>query len=140
MASEYDMNKTEVDIMWERLKAAKARIAELEAERDRAIARHGDLIAVHMDVMNKLGNSTHELAECRAMNAALVAASASGQGVRMLPEWYVYDNTYQANNAALGLVHLNWSVASWQIRDDGSIAVMWQRPARPESEPFDALA
>jgi chromosome segregation ATPase len=119
----------------------KERIKELEAERDRAIVRHGDLVAVHMDVMNKLGNSTRELAECRAMNAALVAASAGGQGVRMEThiesyegeDDYRIDEKYQRERG--------WSVHSWKALVDWSgnrshveYAVMWQRPARPESE------
>jgi hypothetical protein len=99
-------------------------IAELEAE-NRTL-RNGSISLFDANEALKVMNT-----ELHALNAALVSQSASGAGV-MLPEWYVYDNTYQANNAAIGLVHLHWSVASWQIRDDGSIAVMWQRPARGE--------
>jgi hypothetical protein len=110
----------------------QARIAELEAERDRAVERHSDLVAVHMDVMNKLGNSTHELAECRAMNAALVAAS--GQGVRMETLLTSGETLYDANAEIKAREYAGWQYDELILQHNGHWAIVMQRPARPESE------
>jgi hypothetical protein len=119
---EYDMNKTEAEIMWEKLKAAKKRIAELEAERDQARFACVD--------------RNQQITELQAQNAALVAASASGQGVRMEPPLIKeYVDPTDFNVDAVIMTQNGYSMNSWRIIErEHMYAVMWQRPARPESE------
>jgi hypothetical protein len=117
------------------LKEQRERITELEAKRGRAVFRHGKEINARMAIVKKLDNCQRELAECRALNAALVSQSAGGAGVRMEYCWKQYG--YSDGE----IDHANtWArVGGWTLHhiegiadNSGYVLVVWQRPARNE--------
>jgi hypothetical protein len=135
-----DQLKAQVAKLEAIVEVEQGRVKELKAERDRAVERHGDGIETRIAVQKTLDERTHELAECRAMNAALVAASASGQGMTWgkLDIYITVYSSVEMFNGSMDTVDesLEWNYHphSWKMLDDGRIAVMWQRPARTESE------
>jgi predicted RNase H-like nuclease (RuvC/YqgF family) len=110
------------------------RIKELEAERDRAIARHGDGIAIHVAVQKTLDERTRELADCLAMNAALVAASASGAGVTWEYALSSAETLYQAQSEMNSLAKHCYELHSLILQYNGHWAIVMQRPAQSEGD------
>jgi chromosome segregation ATPase len=141
------------------LKEQQGRVAELEADRD-SIARLGKAVEIenrklkveqdnlerHLKVRTgflevaqaRVKELETALAELRTMNAALVSASASEQRVTWEYRYEVYKSDDEVAFAVAYQNRDGWNIQGWQLEahplSTGRIAIMWQRPARLESE------
>jgi chromosome segregation ATPase len=109
------------------------RIKELEAERDHPVSNY-DAIAAKA-VQKTLDERTRERDELRAINAALVAASASGQGVTKTAYQLDTVSLFDRQRKAIFEITIQpgGELHSWEIKN-GILYLMWQRPARANED------
>jgi hypothetical protein len=123
------------------LKEQRDRIKELEASRRRIARDAAQTETERNNLRARVKELEKELAECRAMNAALVSQSAGGAGVRMEYKPVIYKDWKDYEKDCQELPLDGWQLFSdHQETETQYQYATWQRPARPESEPFDALA